>query len=83
MSQTTFVDVNICDLKSVTKLKVADFDNNNLITTLFAIDIDKNRIKNKKDEKTTQTNTAKRTNIPNKIFNYIHIAQCKRVFSLI
>lgn len=36
----------------------------------------------KKKKQASQTNAAKRAKFPNKIFNYIHIAQCQRLFSL-
>lgn len=33
-------------------------------------------------KKTSQTNAEKGANLPDKIFNYIYIAKCKRLFLL-
>lgn len=42
-----------------------------------------NKTRSKKSRKReSKTNAAKRENLPDKIFDYIHIAQCRRLFSL-
>lgn len=70
-------------VESIAESEAANLDNDvDLIATLFATEADKGKIKKKKDEKTKQTDTAKRANIPNKIFDYIHVARHRRLFSL-
>ena len=80
MSHTTFDNIDISDAELVAKLEVADLDNNDLMTIFFATNIDENRIQNKKNEKTKQTNVFKWANISNKIFDYFHFAICKNLF---
>lgn len=42
----------------------------------LATNADPDRLRQKKEKKTSQTNAAKRAKLPNEIFDYIHVAQC-------
>lgn len=83
MSQTNFVDVETSDAESVAESKIIDLDNINLMTILLATKADGGRMKKKRDKKIKHTDTAKQKNMFNKMFDYIYIAQCKKLFSVI
>lgn len=53
-----------------------------LFSGMLASDADQNRRHQKKDLQANQTDAAKRTKLPNEIFDYIHVARCRRLFSL-
>lgn len=48
----------------------------------LATDVDQDRSQRKKEKKTSQTDVAKCAKLPNKIFDYIHIARCRKLLSL-
>lgn len=63
----------------------ADFDNiddDDVMATLLATDAEGSRNKAKKDQQTNRTNEKKRENLADEIFDYIHVARCRRLFSL-
>lgn len=53
-----------------------------LFSRILASDADQNRRQQKKEQQTNLTDTAKRATLLNEIFDYIHIARCRRLFSL-
>lgn len=49
---------------------------------ILATDADQDRRQRKKELQANQTGAAKRSKLPNEIFDYIHVARCQRPFSL-
>lgn len=64
----------------------ADFDiipgNDESMDGLLATDAEKARKKAKKDQQTSRTSEKKREMLADEIFDYIHVARCRRLFSL-
>lgn len=82
LSQVTSVEADIPDADSVAESENADFEDEDLIAAFLASEADESRIKKKQDQKAKQTDAAKRAKIPDEIFDYIHVARCRRLFSL-
>ena len=54
----------------------------NPFSGILASDADQNQRQRKKELKANETDAAKRAKLPNEIFDYIHVARCRRLFSL-
>lgn len=74
LSESESVAESECDLELD-----ADAD---LFSGMLASDADQNRRQQKKELQANQTDAAKRSKLPNEIFDYIHVARCRRLFSL-
>lgn len=74
----------VLDSESVLRSKadLENINNNNLIITFLATNAENSCNKGKKDKQTNHTNEKKQDNFADKIFDYIYIAQCRRLFSL-
>lgn len=70
------------DMKSIAgfKQKLDEPDTKNLL--LLATKKEDKMVKKKNKKKTNKSDTKKLANLSNKIFDYIHIALCRRLFLL-
>lgn len=67
-------------------LKV-DFDLNNadkvdLLSGVLATEANKSQISKKKNHRSNKSDATKQANLSNKMFEYIHVAQCQRLYFL-
>ncbi len=53
-----------------------------LFIRLIITDTDKNQLKKKKTYYTSKSDAQKQTHLPNKIFHYLHVTCCKKLFVL-
>lgn len=86
MSQITAINTDTSDTESIAKSEVGNINNNadaDLMAIFLATKADKNKTNKKKDQKLKQTYATKGAKIIHEIFDYIHITQCKRLFSLV
>ncbi|MCJ1348467.1 hypothetical protein MMC31_006699 [Peltigera leucophlebia] len=89
---TTARDTNGSDTESAAgsvTSSVADFEADgfdledaDLFSGLIITDADENQLKKKKARQASKSDAQKRANLPDEIFDYIHVARCKRLFSL-
>lgn len=86
MSQVLNADSeeDISDSESIlgSKADLDNVDDDDLMATLLATDVEDSRKKAKKDKQTSCTNEKKRDNLADKIFDYIYVARCRQLFSL-
>ena len=76
---------NFSDNKSIARSKVDEnFDDpiTNQLFTIFTTNIEKETQANRATNRLSATNAEKQAKLPNKIFNYIHTAKCRRLFLL-
>lgn len=59
-----------------------DMEDADLFSRLIITDADENQLKKKKARQTSKSDAQKRANLPDEIFNYIHVARCRRLFAL-
>ena len=59
-----------------------DADKADLVSGVPATKADKSRISKKKEGRSNKSDAAKRANLPDEMFEYIHVAQCQRLYSL-
>ena len=84
LSQVLNAEDDLSDAESIAGSE-ADFEYDeeaNLFSGILASDADQDRRERKKELRTSQTNATKRSRLPNEIFDYIHVARCRRLFSL-
>lgn len=62
--------------------KTFDMEDADLFGKLIITDADENQQKRKKQRQSSKTDAQKRARLPNEIFDYIHVAGCRRLFSL-
>ena len=75
---------NLSNLEFVTKLE-SDFELNkeaDLFSRMLVLDANQNQRQRKKDLKANKIDVEKRAKLPHKIFDYIHIASCWKLFFL-
>lgn len=78
------LDAQLVAKSEAAKSEVAEFDDDqdDLIAAFFATKADEQQIQKKKDKKANQSDAAKQAKLRDKIIDYIHIAQCRRLFFL-
>lgn len=59
-----------------------DIEDANLFGELIITDADKSQQKRKKQRQSSKTDAPKRARLPDELFDYIHVAGCRRLFSL-
>ena len=59
-----------------------DMKDADLFSRLIITDADENQLKKKKARQTSKSDAQKRANLPDEIFNYLHMARCRRLFAL-
>lgn len=89
LSLVTNAIADTSDAESVAESEAAeseaaefDDDQDDLIAAFLATEADEQQIQKKKDKKANQSDAAKRAKLPDEIFDYIHVAQYRRLFSL-
>ena len=84
LSQLINVEDKLSDLEAVAKSE-GDFELDeeaDLFSGMLASDADQNQKQRKKELKANEIDDAKRAKPPNQIFDYIHVARYRRLFSL-
>lgn len=59
-----------------------DIEDADLFSGFFITDADENHLKKKKQCHVSKMDAQKRAKLPDEIFDYIHVARCRRLFSL-
>ena len=82
-----FVDANsISDTESVAESEAesddGDVDETDLLSTLLATESEAQKKQRSAKKRTSKNDAAKRASLPNDIFDYIHVAPCRRLYSL-
>lgn len=82
-----FVDADsLSDQESVAESEAesdnGDVDETDLLSALLATEGEAQKKQRSAKKRTSKSDAAKRTSPPNEMFDYIHVAPCRRLFSL-
>ena len=82
-----FVDADsLSDQESVAESEAesdsGDVDETDLLSALLATEGEAQKKQRSAKKRTSKSDAAKRASLPNEMFDYIHVAPCRRLFSL-
>lgn len=90
LNQVLNADEDLSDAESVAgsaagseaDFDIDDVDEADLISGLLATEADETQLSKKKERKSNKSDAAKRANLSEEIFEYIHVARCRRLYAL-